>query len=143
MKHDFAQDGITGFRLSRPGTPRRSNIILVSLGTYTEQHLFTPCKLLARTTNGARDVCKGEHQLLITHVFCISVVPFTQGFHRADSDGTGSAAPRRGRQSYYPLQREKLYGRIKRMGFVDGSRRLNKGWDLNLIQSDLSRSIWL
>lgn len=69
----------------------------VSFCIYTEEHLFTPCKLLARLTNGACNVHKGKHQLLITHVFSTFVVSFTQGFHRADSDEIGSAAPMRSR----------------------------------------------
>lgn len=114
-------------RLSRPATPQRSDTIQVSFCICSEEHLFPPCKLLATMTNGACDVCKGKHQLLITHVFWISVVPFTQGFNRADSDEIGSAAPRRGRVIIPALHTEKPHGKVKSVGFVHGRLRLSKG----------------
>lgn len=69
-------------------------------------------------SNSACDVCKGKHQLLITYVFCISALPFTQRFHRADGDEIGSAAPMRSRVIIPVLQKEKPCGKIERMGFV-------------------------
>lgn len=114
-------------RLSGPATPQRADTIQVSFCICSEEHLLPPCKLLPTMTSGTCDVYKGKHQLLITHVFCISVVPFTQGFHGADSDEIGSAAPRRGRVIIPALHTEEPRGRVESVGFVHRSPRLSKG----------------
>lgn len=113
-------------RLCGPATPQRSDTIQVSFCICSQEHLSPPCKLLATMTNSACDVCKGKHQLLITHVFWISVVPFTQGFHGADSDEIGCSAPRRGRVIIPALHTEEPHGKVRSVGFVHGRLRLSK-----------------